>query len=151
MAGFTVNRLTLDDMDAAARVMRTAFDERLPWLAGLHTPDEDRAYFRELLFVRCQIWGTIGPKGPVGIIAFRKDWIDQLYILPESQARGAGSVLLDIAKSQFDYLQLWTFRKNTGARRFYERRGFLFVEETNGSRNEEREPDVRYEWRSGSR
>jgi GNAT superfamily N-acetyltransferase len=150
MSDFTLDRLTLPDMDAAARVMRTAFDERLPWLAALHTPDEDRGYFRDLLFVRCQIWGAIAPRGLVGIIAFRKDWIDQLYILPESQTRGAGGALLDIAKSTFDYLQLWTFQKNAGARRFYERRGFLKVEETDGSRNEEREPDVRYEWRRRS-
>ncbi len=151
MIQFTLNQLKLEDMDAAARVMRIAFDERLPWLSGLHTPDEDRAYFREQLFVRCQIWGAIGPSGLAGIIAFRKDWIDQLYILPEAQACGAGTALLDAAKSRFDFLQLWTFQRNAGARRFYERRGFCPVEETDGSRNEEREPDVRYEWRSGSR
>jgi GNAT superfamily N-acetyltransferase len=150
MTRFSVDRLTLADMDDAARVMRTAFDERLPWLVGLHTPDEDRGYFREQVFVRCQIWGAIAETGLAGIIACRKDWIDQLYILPESQARGAGGALLNVAKSTFDYLQLWTFQKNAGARRFYERRGFLPVEETDGSRNEEREPDVRYEWRSSS-
>jgi hypothetical protein len=33
-----------------------------------------------------------------------------------------------------------------GARRFYERRGFVLTEETDGSRNEEREPDARYVW-----
>jgi putative acetyltransferase len=151
MTGFTVNRLTLQDMDAAARVMRTAFDERLPWLSGLHTPDEDRAYFREHVFAHCEIWGAQAPSGLAGIIAFRRDWIDQLYILPEAHARGMGTALLDVAKSRFEFLQLWTFQKNAGARRFYERPGFLPVEETDGSRNEEREPDVRYEWRAGPR
>jgi hypothetical protein len=42
---------------------------------------------------------------------------------------------------------LWTFQKNVAARRFYEDRGFQAVEETDGSRNEEREPDVHYVWR----
>jgi GNAT superfamily N-acetyltransferase len=81
-----------------------------------------------------------------GIIAFRSDWIDQLYVLPEVQGRGVGSELLKVAKRAFDCLQLWTFQRNLGARRFYEARGFELVEETDGARNEEKEPDARYLW-----
>jgi hypothetical protein len=33
-----LGQLGLEDMDAAARVVRAAFDEALPSLAGLHTP-----------------------------------------------------------------------------------------------------------------
>jgi hypothetical protein len=43
-------------------------------------------------------------------------------------------------------LTLWTFQRNTAARAFYERRGFTAVELTDGSSNEESEPDVRYVW-----
>ncbi len=46
-------------------------------------------------------------------------------------------------------MQLWTFQRNARARRFYEARGFVPVEATDGSRNEEKEPDVRYLWRRG--
>ena len=53
-----------------------------------------------------------------GIIAFRNDWIDQLYVLPEVQGRGLGSELLEVAKRAFDCLQLWTFQRNLRARRF---------------------------------
>ncbi|WP_430640587.1 hypothetical protein [Bradyrhizobium brasilense] len=35
----SIRRLVLADMDAAARVHRAAFDQALPWLAGLHAPD----------------------------------------------------------------------------------------------------------------
>ena len=35
------------------------------------------------------------------------------------------------------------------ARQFYEARGFIASEFTDGSRNEEREPDVLYVWRAG--
>jgi putative acetyltransferase len=38
MGEVTLARLALEDMDAAARVHRAAFDDRLPWLSGLHTP-----------------------------------------------------------------------------------------------------------------
>jgi GNAT superfamily N-acetyltransferase len=148
MSGHLLSRLDLADMGAAARVMRISFDERLPHLAGLHTPDEDLAYFREQVFPRDEIWGARDEKVLIGVIAFRRDWIDQLYVLPDYQGRGAGSALLNVAKSRFRFLQLWTFKSNARARRFYERHGFAAVEETDGSRNEERAPDVRYVWRA---
>lgn len=60
---------------------------------------------------------------------------------------GIGEVLLAQAKRLRPRgLQLWTFQSNTGARRFYERHGFVAVEQTDGD-NEEGAPDVRYEWR----
>jgi hypothetical protein len=42
-----LRRLELAEMDTAARVHRAAFDDALPWLAGLHTPAQDHRYFRE--------------------------------------------------------------------------------------------------------
>jgi hypothetical protein len=46
-------------------------------------------------------------------------------------------------------LRLWTFQRNRDARRFYERQGFTLVKETDGSANEEKEPDAMYLWQSG--
>ena len=147
---YDIRRLGLSDMDAVALVHRTAFDERLPQLAGLHTPDEDRAFFRGHVFETCQVWGAMDGGRLAGFIAFRDGWIDQLYVLPEHQGRGAGRALLAIAKAaQGGELNLWTFQRNAGARAFYEANGFAAVELTDGSRNEERDPDVRYVWRAG--
>jgi GNAT superfamily N-acetyltransferase len=78
-----------------------------------------------------------------GMIAFRKDWIDQLYVPPDAQRRGVSTELLQVAKRSFDRLQLWTFLRNVRARRFYEVRGFALVQEADGARNEENEPDAR--------
>jgi putative acetyltransferase len=133
-------------MDQAAVVHRQSFDARMPWLAGLHTPEQDRAFFRGPVFHECEVWGAVDD-WLIGFIAFRADWVDQLYILPDRQGCGIGSALLAIAKESSAPLQLWTFQRNTGARRFYERQGFVAVEETDGSRNMEREPDVLYRWR----
>jgi GNAT superfamily N-acetyltransferase len=141
-----IRRLQLHDMDAAARVHRAAFDHALPWLTGLHTSDEDRWFYRERMFTRCALWGAFDGGAMTGIIAFRDDWIDQLYVLPQLQGRGVGSELLEIAKRSFDRLQLWTFQRNAPARRFYEARGFALVEQTDGAGNEEKEPDARYLW-----
>ncbi|WP_128926034.1 GNAT family N-acetyltransferase [Bradyrhizobium guangxiense] len=142
-----LRQLALADMDMAAGVHRMAFDQAMPWLAGLHTPDEDRWFYRERVFPTRRVWGRFDGDELCGIIAFRDGWGEQLYVLPVAQGRGVGSELLDIAKGASDRLELWTFQRNAAARRFYEARGFKLIEETDGARNEEREPDARYCWR----
>ncbi len=142
----SIRRLSRDEMDQAALVHRASFDDRVPWLAGLHTPSEDRAYFRDQVFPWCEVWGAVDG-GLIGFIAFRDGWIDQFYVLPARQGQGVGEALLGVAKTAFPELHLWTFQRNAPARRFYEHRGFVALEETDGSRNEEREPDILYRWR----
>ena len=127
-------------------IYREAFDERLPWLAGFHTPAEDRVFFRTRVFIECQVWGAVD-EAIIGFIAFREGWVDQLHVLPHRQRQGAGRALLQVAKTASASLMLWTFQRNAPARRFYESQGFLVVRETDGSGNEEREPDVLYRWR----
>ena len=141
-----LRRLALADMDAAARVHRIAFDQAMPWLAGLHTPDADRWFYRERVFPTCRIWGRFDDGELIGIIAFRAGWVDQLYVRPVAHGRGIGTELLDVAKAACDRLELWTFQRNAPARRFYEAGGFRLVDQTDGGRNEEREPDARYLW-----
>jgi ribosomal protein S18 acetylase RimI-like enzyme len=96
----------------------------------------------------------------VGLLVLDGDSIDQLYVDPDLTCRGIGAQLLDVAKRERpEGLGLWTFVSNQGAQRFYERHGFREVERTDGSRNEERAPDIRLEGvvatqvtsRSGSR
>jgi GNAT superfamily N-acetyltransferase len=141
-----MRRLELEDTNAAARVLRTSFDAALPSLAGLHTPGEDRWFFRERVFKTSTVWGAFDGALMIGVIAFRIDWIDQLYVLPQAQGRGTGTKLLGIAQRSFDRLQLWTFQRNAPARRFYQARGFTLVRETDGAGNEENEPDALYLW-----
>ena len=142
----SVRRLSQDEADQVAMIYREAFDERLPWLAGFHTPAEDRVFFRTRVFIECQVWGAVD-EAIVGFIAFRAGWVDQLHVLPHRQRQGAGRALLQVAKTASASLMLWTFQRNAPARRFYESQGFLVVRETDGSGNEEREPDVLYRWR----
>lgn len=141
-----LRQLTMEDMDQAAAVHRASFDHALPTLAGRHTPEEDRWFFREDLFATSQLWGYFDGKELIGIIAFHDGWIDQLYVLPPSQGRGVDTVLLQVAQSRFDRLYLWTFQRNVGARRFHEQRGFVLVKEADGAANDEKEPDAMYSW-----
>ena len=141
-----IRRLSLDEMDRVALLHRASFDTRLPWLAGLHTPEEDRVFFREHVYPNSVVQGAFEGAALLGFIALRAGWIDQLYVAPGQQGRGVGSRLMALAKAASPVLQLWTFQRNAGARRFYEHLGFVPIEERDGSDNEEREPDIRYRW-----
>lgn len=141
-----LRQLALTEMGAAAQVHRIAFGRAMPRLVGLHTPDEDRWFYREHVFKTCRVWGRFDDDVLSGIIAFRDGWVEQLYVLLAAQGSGVGTELLDVAKGACDRLELWTFQRNAPARRFYERRGFTLVEQTDGARNEEKEPDARYLW-----
>lgn len=143
-----VKPLDSSDAEAVASLHRASYDAALPWLAGRYTPEQDRFFFETLVFAQCRVWGVLDAGSLQGFIACRDGWIDQLYVRPGAQGRGIGSALIAQAKAVYPALQLWTFQRNAGAQRFYERHGFVAVESSDGSRNEEREPDRRYFWRS---
>jgi putative acetyltransferase len=145
--GLCLRRLSGGDMEAAAGVHRRSFDARLPWLAGLHAEEEDMAYWTEQLLPTCLIWGCFDADWLTGVIAFRQGWVEQLYVLPEAQRLKIGTRLLDLAKAASPELRLWTFRCNHPARAFYRSHGFVETRETDGSGNEEQEPDVLCHWR----
>ena len=142
-------RLSREEMAEAARVHRAAFDERLPWLTGLHTPAEDLAFFGGQVFESCEVWGEWRIEGLAGFVAFREGWIDHLYVRPDAQSQGVGGRLLERALVGQNRVRLWTFQCNAGARAFYGRRGFCALRETDGSGNEKNDPDVLYEWAAG--
>jgi hypothetical protein len=69
--------------------------------------------------------------------------VEHLYVQPDFQRAGIGSALLEVAKSRRPGgLRLWVFQRNHGARAVYARHGFTEVRFTDGSDNEEQEPDV---------
>lgn len=87
----------------------------------------------------------------VALLALSDDgaarWIDQLYVAPAFVGQGIGTSCVRYAQLvQAPPIRLYTFQANTGARRFYERHGFRAVAYGDGSGNEERCPDVLYEW-----
>jgi RimJ/RimL family protein N-acetyltransferase len=139
-------RATLDDMASVAALHRLAFFHAMPHMPVLHTPDEDLAFYCNVVFPSAQVW-LFGREGATaGFIAFRSGWVDQLHVHPDHQRRGIGSDLLAVAQSAEQFLRLWTFQCNLPARRFYESHGFQIERETDGAANEERQPDILYCW-----
>jgi ribosomal protein S18 acetylase RimI-like enzyme len=110
----------------------------------LHSREDTIAYFTDHVLLHEEVLVAEANRLVVGFIALQRDDIDHLYIAPAYQRRGIGDKLLAIAKGlRPDSLTLWTFQCNARARRFYEARSFVASEFTDGSRNEEGEPDVR--------
>ena len=104
-----------------------------------------RAWFKEVVFPSKDVWVIEAPDHLAALMVIGDVWIEQLYVHPAWNSRGLGSRLLELAKRERSRLELWTFQSNAGARRFYERRGFVAVTATDGD-NEEGEPDIRYHW-----
>jgi GNAT superfamily N-acetyltransferase len=114
-----------------------------------HTDDEVRAWFRDVVLVDREVWVAQAADSIIALLVLEGDTVDQLYVEPGWIGKGAGSQLLGMAKQRRPGgLDLWTFQANEGARRFYERHGFVAVDATEGD-NEERAPDIRYRWPEG--
>jgi putative acetyltransferase len=140
-----VRRAGAEDIEAVARLFRTVREACLPYLPLLYSAEDDLWFFRERVFQECAVW-IAGDDRVAGFCAAREGWLDHLYVHPAVQEKGFGSALLSKAMADQSRLKLWAFLRNEAAINFYVARGFRLLEKTDGSRNEEREPDALYEW-----
>jgi GNAT superfamily N-acetyltransferase len=130
-----------------ADVWLRSFTAALPGVRRAHTDDEVRAWFRDVVLPSRETWVADDGGTVVGLLVLGPGVVEQLYLDPDRRGSGLGDRLLAVAEKRCPGgLELWTFQVNGPARRFYERHGFVAVEETDGSGNEECEPDVRYVW-----
>ncbi|MEU1628213.1 GNAT family N-acetyltransferase [Streptomyces sp. NPDC020096] len=137
------------DADAlpAADVWLRSFAAALPSVRCAHDDAEVRAWFSRVVVPQYETWVAVTKSDVVGLLALDGGELKQLYLDPTWRGRGLGDRFMSLAKQRRpDGLALWTFQVNKAAQRFYERHGFTAVKRTDGLRNEEREPDVRYVW-----
>lgn len=135
------------DADEIADVYLAARADTLPYLRQVHTDDEVRAWIREVALKRAETWLAKRDGAIVGFIMLMGEEVEQLYVLPGNYRRGIGTTLLNLAKTKRpNGLYLYTFQRNTRARAFYETQGFRIIGTNDGTRNEEQEPDIRYQW-----
>jgi GNAT superfamily N-acetyltransferase len=125
-------------------VMLAARRTSMPWLKEVHSTDEALAFVREVVLATQSVWLGETDGRIVGYAARKDVWLMGLYVAPHWCGNGIGQQLLDRMLSESPSLELWTFARNSGARRFYERNGFVAVEFGSGDGNEEGEADVRY-------
>jgi GNAT superfamily N-acetyltransferase len=136
------------DASAIAELFLASRRDALPYLRNAHTDAEVREWVPTVMMKRTDVWVAEIGGAVVGFLSLAGDHVDHLYLLPGFYGRGIGSLLLDKAKELSPRrLRLFTFQRNARARAFYEARGCVAIELTDGSQNEEHEPDALYEWR----
>ncbi|MDC0769447.1 GNAT family N-acetyltransferase [Streptomyces sp. HD] len=150
MSSVALRRATATDARAVADIWLRSFAAALPTVVRAHSDDEVRAWFREVVVPLQETWVADAEDRVVGFMVLDADQVSQLYLDPDWRGRGIGDEFVGLAKRRRPGgLSLWTFEVNKPAHRFYERHGFVAVEHTDGSGNEEREPDVRFAWGAG--
>ncbi|MFL5680568.1 MAG: GNAT family N-acetyltransferase [Chloroflexota bacterium] len=143
-----IRRATDADADAVADVWLVSFHTALPTVRLAHTDDEVRDWIRSSMIPDTETWVADAGGEIVGLMSLGADELDQLYIRPDWRGRGLGDRFVALAKARRPHgLSLYAFQVNVVACRFYERHGFEVVDRSDGERNEEKEPDVRYAWR----
>jgi hypothetical protein len=143
----TIRRATPSDSQGAAEVFLAA-RKTMTYLPRVHGDDETRDFIthvvRDLETFVAERNGQV-----VGFAALRTDWLDHLYVHPSRFNTQTGTKLFEEVRFQRpDGFQFWVFQQNAGARRFYERHGCALAKLTDGSANEEKQPDALYVWPS---
>jgi GNAT superfamily N-acetyltransferase/chorismate mutase len=139
---------TVDDLPVLAEVhlaSRAGAGEAFP--PSVHTDDEVRAWVAGWDLTAQDVRVAVLDGQVVGYSRCTPTWLDDLYVLPEAQGHGVGTALLRrVLDEHPDGVGLWVFECNQPARDFYARHGFVALERTDGSANEERAPDIRLVW-----
>jgi len=142
-----LRRAEAADADAIGDIWIAAFGATYAFPAA-HTEEQIREWIGHHLLNETETWVAEEDGADIiGFLSLTDDMLDQLYVRPGSTGHGIGGRLVTLAKTRRPRgLDLYTFAVNAGARRFYERHGFVAIAFGDGSGNEERQPDVRYRW-----
>jgi GNAT superfamily N-acetyltransferase len=147
VTGLTIRTARTADVPRIATVFREARSAAMPWLPVLHSSSEDVEFFGRAVEALTAYVAVLDDRVVgVAVIEPHEHLLEHLYLDPALRRRGIGTRLLDHARTEHRRpLQLWCFADNHDARSFYAARGARELYETDGSRNEERLPDVRLE------
>ena len=142
----TLRRALVGDADRVASV-HLAARRHAPMPPGVHSEEEVRGWLAGRLSSDDEVWVAELDGAVAAYARMTETWLDDLYVAPPSVGQGVGSALLDLVKSlRPGGFSLWVFESNTPARAFYEHRGLVALERTDGAGNEERAPDVKMAW-----
>jgi ribosomal protein S18 acetylase RimI-like enzyme len=143
---------TQADADAIAQVYLSSRRTFVSFAAIAHSDDAVHQWIRDILIPDHHVIVVEQNNRIIGMMALSATegtgWIDQLYLHPDVVGQGIGTQLIERTKAELGSpIQLYTFQENQGAIRFYEGHGFKAIQYSDGSENEEKCPDILYEWR----
>ncbi len=144
MQNVALSRYTASSLEDLLRLWRESFEHGVG-VTDPHPLEEQRAFFLSEVLPKNSVRLALHAGSLVGFIAATPESISQLYVRVTCLAQGVGSLLLHWAKEQsIGSLWLYTFARNTNARRFYEKNGFKAV--ATGFEPTWKLEDVKYEW-----
>ena len=138
------------DAEQVANVLIESRKANLHFAPSAHTDEETRVWVATRLLPFENVLVVVADGRIVGIASTTSSaemsWISQMYVAPGYVGQGIGSLLLERSLKRLSRpVRLYTFQQNIGARRFYERNGFVAISLSDGSDNEEHCPSVLYE------
>ncbi|MFF2145254.1 GNAT family N-acetyltransferase [Kitasatospora sp. NPDC058190] len=138
-----------EDAGAVTEVFLASRAAAMPYLPRVHSDEATLWWITNVVLTGTRVWVAedADTRALLGFASLDGNLLDHLYLRPDARRRGIGTLLLEAVKSAGPQeLSLHVFQKNTEARAFYERHGFVVVDTNDGSRNEENEPDMTYRW-----
>lgn len=135
-AGVASDAVPLTDLYLRSR--RTA----MRWLLSVNDEAETLRWMRQIVLAGQDVIVAQDSDRLLGFAALDGHRLDQLYVDSDAQGSGVGRAILAAVKAgRAGGFLLRVFTRNTPARLFYEALGCVLTEQSDGSRNEEHEPD----------
>lgn len=144
-----IRRMKPDEVSVAATVWHRSRTADAPWIREGSNPSltEDLVAFRRDVARECEVWLAFAGDACHGLMAWRDERVQELFVLPAAQRRGVGTALLEKAMELMPGgFWLRTDARNAGARAFYRARGLRVVGRETGP-PPFRDALVRFEWR----
>lgn len=137
-------RMALPGDASAFAAIKNAWIDETPWMVRVHAAEDVQRHYADVVLPRGEVL-VAGTTGVDGYLVLDGEVVTSLFVASAARGKGIGAALLGQAKVVRRWLELWTFRVNEGARRFYKREGFAEAGRSHGE-NEERLPDVLLRW-----
>ncbi len=119
-----IRRYAAADENAAVDVWSRAGSAAHPFIPGEGEGERARE-MREIYLVHAENWVAETDGRVVALLGLLDAEIGGLFVAPEAQGTGVGRRLVEHAAALHGSLTLEVYEKNTGARGFYARLGFV--------------------------
>lgn len=143
----SIRRYVETDLDVIVTLWYRTWTNTFPHLHHPQPFEQWKIRFQQDLAQRGSVWVAAAEEQIVGFIVVMEseNILDQIFVNPDVQRIGIGTVLLNWAKTICPKgLSLSTLQENYSARKFYEKHGFiagcLSVNPING------QPNIKYTW-----
>lgn len=108
---------------------------------------ENKEMMRSIYLPSSELYVSILNNAIVGFVALVDNCLAAIFVLPECQGEGVGSLLVEQAKKCRTQLSLNVYKKNTKSVAFYKSKGFVIVSQSVDKATGEEEFLMVFGWR----